>query len=147
MARATFRTIDRLSLATSMNIGVADAVADLDVQALADAIDGVILGAAVSATVTVDNEVDPGSAVPPASALANRGDKWLLRAQDSTTGNIYTHEMGVADFSQLSTPTDDYLDLTAGVGLALKTAFDDVYVSPAGNTGVLLSVQQVTRTD
>lgn len=147
MARATFSTIDRLSLRSSMNIGVDDAIADLTIQNLADAIDAVILGAAVKATVTTENEVDAGSAVPPASALANRGDKWLFRAQDSTTGKIYTHEMGVADFSQISSPTDDYLDLTAGVGAALKTAFDAAYQSPDGNAGVLLSVQQVTRTD
>ncbi len=140
-------TIDRLSLATSTRMGAIAAVSDPQIQAWADAMDAVILGANVRAVKSEDTVVDTGSQVPPADDLANRGDKWLLRAQDSTTGKIYTHEIGTADFSQLPSPTSDYLDLTAGVGLALKTAFDAAYESPQGNTGVMLSCQQVTRTD
>lgn len=140
-------TIDRLSLATSTRMGAIAAVTDPQVQALVDAWDAVILGAAIKGVKSEDTVIDVGSQVPPADELANRGDKWLARAQDSTTGRIFTHELGTADYSQLPSPTSDTLDLTAGVGLALKTAFDAAYESPEGNTGVLLSVQQVTRSD
>lgn len=140
-------TIDRLSLATSTRFAAIAAVTDPQIQTLTDAWDAVILGASLKAVKSEDTTVDGGSQVPPASELANRGDKWLARAQDSTTSKIFTHELGTADFTQLPTPTSDFLDLTAGVGLALKNAFDAVYESPEGNTGVLLSVQQVTRTD
>ncbi len=140
-------TIDRLGLPTSTRMGAIAAVTDPQIQALVDAWDAVILGAAIRGVKSEDDVIDVGSQVPPADELANRGDKWLARAQDSTTGKIFTHELGTADFSQLPSPTSDFLDLTAGVGLALKTAFDAAYESPEGNTGVLLSVQQVTRSD
>lgn len=140
-------TIDRLSLPTSTRMGAIAAVTDPQIQALVDAWDAVILGAAIKGVKSEDTVIDVGSQVPPAAELANRGDKWLARAQDSTTGRIFTHELGTADYTQLPSPTSDTLDLTAGVGLALKTAFDAAYESPEGNTGVLLSVQQVTRSD
>ena len=128
-------------------MGAIAASTDPQIQALVDAWDAVILGAAIKGVKSEDTVIDVGSQVPPAAELANRGDKWLARAQDSTTGKILTHELGTADYLQLPSPTSDTLDLTAGVGLALKTAFDAIYESPEGNTGVLLSVQQVTRSD
>jgi len=145
MATLTISTIDRLSKGTSMALGVADAITNPNAQAVADAVDAVILGAAVRASVTIPNVVDAGSALPPTDKAANRGNKWLFRFQDSTTGKIYTNEIGTADDAQLPSATNDYLDMTAGVGLALKTALDAVYESPVGNAGVLLSVQQVNR--
>lgn len=140
-------TLDRLSLATSTRNNVIAAATDPQIQTLTDAWDAIVLGASIKAVKSEDTTVDVGSQVPPANELANRGQKWLVRAQDSTTGKIFTHELGTADFSQLPSATSDFLDLTAGVGLALKNAFDAIYESPEGNTGVMLSVQQVTRTD
>ncbi len=143
----TFSTIDRLSQATSTRMGLIAAVSDPQIQAIADAVDAIILGAAVKAIKSEDTTIDVGSQTPPADDDANRGNKWLMRFQDSVTGRIYTHEIGTADNSQLASPTSDYIDLTAGTGLALKTAMDAAYESPGGDTGVLLSCQQVTRTD
>lgn len=140
-------TIDRLSLPTSTRNGVIAAATDPQIQTLTDAWDAIVLGSSIKAVKSEDTTVDVGSQTPPANELANRGQKWLVRAQDSTTGKIYTHELGTADYSQLPSATSDFLDLTAGVGLALKNAFDAIYESPEGNTGVMLSVQQVTRTD
>jgi hypothetical protein len=128
-------------------MGAIAAVSDPQIQAVADAWDAIILGSAVKGVKSEDTVIDGGSQVPPSEELANRGQKWLARVQDSTTSKVFTHELGTADYTQLPSPTSDYLDLTAGVGLALKTAIDAAYESPEGNTGVLLSVQQVTRTD
>jgi hypothetical protein len=139
-------TIDRQSKRTTMRVGVIDAATNPELQAIVDAIDAVILGSDASGTKTVPTVIDVGSADPPANKNADRKNKWLLRFQDSA-GNILTHEIGTADNSQLPSSTDDYLDLAAGVGLALKTAFDAVYQSPYGNTGTLISVQQVNRGD
>lgn len=141
----TVSTLDRQSKRTSLRIGVDDAATNPELQAIVDAIDAVILGSAASGTKTVATDIDVGSAVPPADKAANRGNKWLLRIQDSTNSEIFTHEIGTADDSQLPTATDDYLDLTAGVGLALKTAIEAAYLSPYGHAGVLVSVQQVNR--
>ncbi len=139
-------TVDRLSLPTSTRHAVIDAATDPQIQTLTDAWDAVILGSNIRAVKTEDTVVDAGDSTPPASELANRGDKWLYRAQ-TTNGAIFTGELGVADYTQLPSPTSDTLDLTAGVGLALKNAFDAIYQGKNGLTGVMLSVQQVTRTD
>lgn len=139
-------TIDRQSNPTSTRHDVIDAASDPQIQTLTDAWDGVIIGAAIKSVKTEDSTIDAGSALPATSKLANRGDKWLYRAQ-VTNGNIYTGELGTADFTHLPASDSDVLDLTAGVGLALKNAFDAIYQGPNGLTGVLLTVQQVTRTD
>ncbi|KKM81032.1 hypothetical protein LCGC14_1333880 [marine sediment metagenome] len=139
-------TIDRLTLPTSTRFGVIPAATDPQIQTLTDAMDAVILGALIKAVKTEDTVIDVGVALPPADDDANRGNKWLMRFQDAV-GNIYTHELGTADNSQLSSPTSDNIDLTAGTGLALKNAYDAIYEGKSGETGVLLSVQQVTRTD
>lgn len=141
----TVATIDRNSDRTSMRIGVVDAATNPELQAVVDAIDAVVLGSNCSGTKTVATAIDVGSAAPPANKAANRGNKWLMRFEDGTNAEIFTHEIGTADDAQLPSSTDDYLDLTAGVGLALKTALDAVYQSPYGNTGTLISVQQVNR--
>lgn len=140
-------TIDRQSKRSTMRLGVDTGATDPELQAVVDAVDAIILGSAASGNKTVTTVVDAGVAAPPADKAANRGNKWLLRLQDSVNGNIFTHEIGTADDAQLPSAGDDYLDLTAGVGLALKTAVETVYESPYGNTGVLLSVQQVNRAD
>jgi hypothetical protein len=140
-------TIDRLSKPTSTRHAIITAATSPQIQALIDAWDAIVLGSLLKGVRSVDSVIDAGSQTPPSDDNANRGNKWLVRAQDSTTGKIYTHELGTADNAQLPTPTSDFLDLTAGTGLALKTAFDAIYESPQGNTGVMLSCQQVTRTD
>lgn len=151
MASITFKTYDRSlpTKATSMEVPAADAVADIPVQALADAIDPVIRGTAVSAVVTVPNAVDAGTPGPSADIDADRGNKWLFRTSvaldNDGVGAIYQNEIGTADNGVLPSASNDFLDLAAGVGLALKTAWDAVYQSKQGNPGLLLSVQQVNR--
>lgn len=145
MAELTLSTLDRLSQRSSMTVGAADGDISTAVGALVTALEAVILGSDLRAVQTTPTVIDAGSAVPPADENANRNNKWLFRFQDSTTAKIYSHEIGTADNTALPSPTTDFLDLSAGVGLALKTAFDAVWKSPVGNAGVLLSVQQVNR--
>lgn len=140
-------TLDRQNKPTSMSIQVLSGATDPQLQAVTDAMDVVILGSPLRAVKTTPQVIDAGDATPPTNKDANRGNKWLFRFQDALTGKIYNHELGTADNNVLSTASDDFIDLTAGDGLSLKSALDVVYESPAGNSGVLLSVQQVTRTD
>ena len=142
-----FSTIDRQIKPTSTRMGAIAAVSDPQIQAIADALDAVILGAPIRAVKSEETIVDAGDDTPPSDEDANRGNKWLMRFQEASKGRIYTHEIGTADNTQLPSPSSDTLDLTAGVGLALKTAMDAAYESPLATTGVLLSAQQVTRTD
>lgn len=143
MATLTFSTIDRLNKDTSMSIAAADAVGNTAVQDIADALQAIILGAPIRAVKSVPTIVDAGSAIPPADENANRKNMWQFRFQDSVNGRIFTHTLGTADNTALPSPTTDFLDLSAGLGLAVKTALDAAYRSPYGNAGVLLSVQQV----
>lgn len=144
MATATYSTIDEQANPTSTRLNVADAITDPQAQAIADAIDDLILGSAVRAVVTVPNVVDAGSQVIPTDPMSRVGNKMLMRLQDSTTGKVFTNELGTFDNDTLPTG-NDFLDLTAGFGLALKSAIDAAWESPVGNAGVLLSVQQVNR--
>ncbi len=144
MATATYSTIDEQANPTSTRLNVADAITDPQAQAIADAIDDLILGSAVRATVTVPNVVDAGSQVIPTDPMSRVGNKMLMRLQETASGKVYTNELGTFDNDALPTG-NDFLDLTAGFGLALKTAIDAVWESPLGNAGVLLSVQQVNR--
>lgn len=140
-------TIDRQSQRTTMKFSVDAGATDPELQLVVDNIDAIILGSAASGVKTVSTVIDAGSAAPPADENAQRANKWLLRVQDAVNGKIFTHEIGTADNAQLPSSTDDYLDLSAGAGLALKTNFEAVYESPYGNAGTLLSVQQVNRAD
>lgn len=147
MARFNASTVDRLALPTStqINVDAAESVANL--QALDAALNAVILGSSIRGVRTVDETIDGGSAVPPTDVDANRGSKWLFRSQDAITQEIFTNELGTADLSALPSSVTDFLDLSAGLGLALKNAWDAVYETKNGNAGVLLSVQQVTRSE
>lgn len=145
--KLSLSTIDRQEKPTSTRFAVIDAATDPQIQTLTDSMDAVILGQDLKAVKSEETTVDAGGSTVPTSEECNRGNKWLFRFQDSVTGDKFTGEIGTADNTQLPASTSDHLDLTAGVGLALKNGFDAIYQTRLGNTGVLLSAQQVTRTD
>lgn len=145
MARVNFSTYDRLNKQTSMSVPVNDAIGDVAVQALADALDAIILGVAIKATVTVPNVVDAGALGPSTDQDADRSRKWLFRTFVAAENKTYNNEIGTADNAILPGSGSDFVDLTAGLGLAVKTAWDAEYETPNGNSGVLASIQQVSR--
>lgn len=83
---------------------------------------------------------------PASDPLAQRENKWLARYHDATNGQKFQVSWGTADES-LHMTNSEFLDLTTGAGAALKTAFEDVVVSPndASHSVVLDSVQLVGR--
>lgn len=83
---------------------------------------------------------------PAASALAQRENKWLMRYHDATSFQKFQVSIGTADLLLVDGNTER-LDLTAGDGLALKTAFEAIVVSPAdaAHSVILDSVQFVGR--
>lgn len=141
----TISTVDRLNKPTSTSHGIAAAALTADIEALTDAWDAILRGAATKAVKKEATEEVAGSAEPPTDNDAERLNKWLYRVQDTVTGQVYSHEIGTADNSVLPSSTTDFLNLATGVGAALKTALEDVYESKNGNPGVLLTVQQVSR--
>lgn len=92
-------------------------------------------------------ENQTGPQTPADSVLAQRENKWLLRYHDAVTYQKFQVSVGTADLTALPATNTEFLDLTAGDGLALKTAFEAVVVSPAdaANSVVLDSVQFVGR--
>lgn len=78
------------------------------------------------------------------SKSAQRENKWLLLFEDTTLHTLFRHEVPLADL-QLVQANTDYMDLSAGDGLALKTAAEAIVRSPAGNSASLASVQYVGK--
>jgi len=123
------------------------------IGALRTAIDNIVIGVVAKEKQTVfDTILDDAT---PASAFAQRGNKWLVIYHDDTQffdppvnaipNDAYLVKYRVmiptAD-NALLTGNDTFLDLTAGVGLAFKTAFEAVAKSPAGGSVVVDSVEQ-----
>lgn len=84
--------------------------------------------------------------VVPAATEAQREIKWRLDIKDASADPLgdWSVEIGGADTSLLVPNTDD-LDLTAGAGLALKTAIEANCVSRTGNSVVVESGKLVGR--
>lgn len=111
---------------------------------LSTALAGITLGNVLKNELVYDRaEVGTG---PAASSLAQRENKFLLRYHDTTTNQKFQVSVGTADLTQLMA-NSEFVDLTAGPGLAVKTAFEAVVVSPddASHSVVLDSIQFVGR--
>lgn len=123
----------------------ANAAAQVTLQGnLRTAIAAIVLGNFLKNEVTyVVNRTGNG---PSADPLAQRENKWLFRYHDPVTFQKATLSVGTADLTA-KIANSEFVDLTAGDGLALKTAFQAVVVSPydAANMAVLDSVQFVGR--
>lgn len=114
------------------------------VDALIAAVTALILGNIGSNEIVFDRDIT--SVAPAASQLAQRENKMLLRFSDGATLQKFTVSIGTFDLTALPLHSE-FLDLTAGEGLALKTAFDAIVVNPtvAANPVTLNSVQFVGR--
>lgn len=91
-------------------------------------------------------QVTETAKTPAASQLAQRENKFLVRFHDSTTGQKASVSIPTADLSKL-TANSEFVDITAGDGLAFKNAFEAIAVSPydASHSVVVDSVQFVGR--
>lgn len=69
------------------------------------------------------------NALPPADPFAQRETKFLVKGRDSGGASV-TFELPCADLSEL-TLNENKVDLTAGAGLALKTALEAYAISKA----------------
>lgn len=120
---------------------------------LRDAIDDIVIGVPAKESQTVFDTIL--SQDNPTSEFAQRGNKWLVSYHDNTPffdapvnaipNDAYLRKFHVmiptADNSLLAA-NETLLDLTAGVGLAFKTAFEAVAKSPAGGSVVVDFVEQ-----
>lgn len=78
---------------------------------------------------------------PPANNFAQTNIQWIIEYEDDTTGLRYTYRIPTADLAAATVEFNGApaLDLTAGVGLDLKTAFEDVVLHD-GNPVTVIAV-------
>jgi hypothetical protein len=86
----------------------------------------------------------PISKAPATDKAAQRETKWMVTLEDDTLHTLSRHEIPIAD-TQWVTANSDFMDLSAGVGQALKTAIEAIVNSPAGNSVSVASVQLVGK--
>lgn len=111
------------------------------ITALYDAIADVILGVEQKSILQQSTDKDVGSLSLPTSGAAQRSAKWLVRYTDGA-GDLHRMEIGTANHA-LTVPPSDFLDLTAGEGLALKDALEDLTLN--GGAITVLTVQAIGR--
>lgn len=114
-------------------------VAEMD--ALQDAIEAVIIGTPRGRTIVAVTEEIAG--VLPNNGFAQRETKWLVQGVDAN-GQARTLEIPTANLDLLSAGTGN-LDVSAGVGLALKNALDGIWVTSTGAAVTVASIIHVGR--
>lgn len=112
---------------------------------LLTAMAGIVIGRFVKNQVTLARNVT-GAQIPATDGLAQRENKWLARYHDNTTFQNFQVSIPTADLS-LHKPNSEFVDLTVDPGLAFKTAFEAVVVSPddSSHSVTLDSLQFVGR--
>jgi hypothetical protein len=114
------------------------------IDVLTVAVGGVTLGNVKKTEVTILRDITAAS--PPSNIAAQRENKLLIRYHDAITLQKYRASIPTFDLTTLPAHSE-FLDLTAGVGQALKDAFEAIVVSPgdSANSVVLDSAQFVGR--
>lgn len=107
-----------------------------------DALNAIVLGNISRERITARNILI--SSAPAGSVYAQVELKWQLTYTDAVTGKQWQREIPTPDLTLLVAGTD-LMNITAGAGLAYKTAFEAVAVSPDGNAVTLNSVRVVGR--
>lgn len=135
----------KISTATFPTVAPSDA----QITALYNAVDGLVKGKLQGSSFVEETAKDAAQAgLAPGSAT--RVNKWLCSYQDNTDASEHSLEIATADLDLQASPGNT-VDLTAGAGLAFKTAFEAAVKSPVtpgqggGNAVTLLSVEFVGR--
>lgn len=102
--------------------------------AFRDAVQDVVKGVLASDALQIASIL---SNVKPNDPEAQRGIKWTLQGEDTTTHELFQNFVPTADIGQLDSG-DEELDLTAGNGLALKAAYDAFVRSPGDHAASLI---------
>ena len=125
---------------TAANVAATETLVDN----LTTAIEAITLGVLAKESLIFDET--HLSDLPAASQLAQRENKLLLRYHSTVTGKKFRASVPCFDLTTLPN-NSEFLNLNAGVGAALKTAFEAVVRSPDDDseTVVLDSAQFVGR--
>lgn len=146
MGRIVFQYIDFDSDKTQVSVLARDgaqASYDADVTDVTDliaAINGVTIGN--NTFWAWEAERNETGAVAPASPLAQTNIQFIAEASDDVTGETFRVRIPTADLALATSIVGGVatVPLGAGAGLALKTAWDAVVLSPEGNASTLQSL-------
>lgn len=144
MTTLNVRFVDYSNEVASAGVYVADGITDPNAMTLSDAILGVSIGTREKTVKTLSSVLDNGSQVPPVNKFAQREMRFLCRYTDSVTGKRYSFSIPCAD-ANLCVGNTDMVDLAAGDGAVLKTAFETWAISELGNAVTLNSVELIGR--
>lgn len=115
---------------TAANLVAQQTLAAAFSDAIADVISGIRASEALQIATILSNAA-------PADPEAQRGVKWTLQGEDTTTHELFQNFLPTATLGLLDAGEED-LDITGGVGLALKTAYDAFVRSPGDHAASLV---------
>lgn len=139
MAKMVIPTIDFTNEKSSLTLYVDAAITDPNFTLLYNAAVAVMLDGLQESKLVVETAKDGTDTGKAADPFSQRETKWLAQFRDSG-GDVGTFEMPCADLQYVT--VGGQLDLTAGVGLALKTQFDALAES---RKGLSVTLEQVTH--
>jgi len=147
MGKVNWSFIDHDAEASSVGMGIPDlGVGNIAAQlTLVDAVETALLAVTIGElqSKSVIATTEDFAVTPPADGYSQRETKWLVSGVD-TEGNNASMEIPCANLDLLPSGSG-VLDLSAGAGLALKSALDDVWTSRQGNLVTVARVIHVGR--
>lgn len=144
MSKVVMPFIDASGEKSDASMYVDSAISDANITALTSAVDGLTLGNRQKTVFQETSDKDAGTLGAASSKLAQRENKFLVKSIDQVNGKVVQHELPTADLLQTDGGASK-VDLAAGVGLALKTAFDANVLSIDGNAISVYEVEFVGR--
>lgn len=145
MGKLRVPVVDFNSDGSTIQPSVDNAISDANITTLFNALDGVSIGAFGQSKLVTEADKDAGPGGSAGSALAQVEIKWLVRYHNNATLKNRTLEIPCADLTLLGSGSE-FMDLSAGAGLALKNAWDAHVTDPETNDATTLdSVQFVGR--
>ncbi len=116
---------------------VAPSSSDLNLTALYDAVTALTVGTMGTAALQVTEDKDAGSTVPSADAQARKNR--AFRVYYTTVTNGLNGSVTITSADALLVPGIEELDISAGLGLALKNAFEAVGQHPKTDEAILVT--------
>lgn len=126
-----------------MHVPVDDAITVPNAQTLIASINALSNGGFGRQEISVKTLVAAGTNARPAAETDQKEIRFRVGYQDNVTLKLYSFTIPVADLTLLAA-NSEFVDLTAGAGLALKTDFELYGQSELGNAITLYEIRFVT---
>lgn len=125
---------------SSVDLPVADAIADADITTLFNAVDGVIIGAIGQSSLNLATAKDAGPGGAAADPFATRKGRWLVRYHDDTSLRKSRFTIACPDLALLVSGSD-FMNIGAGAGATLVAALNAQGEGPDGNGMVVDNIE------